>query len=541
MSVDPKIIYLEADEEVTSVVDKLRKTEFKEVVLVVPKQAGLLQSVVNLKLIKRQADTLGKAILLVTQDKSGRNLAEKIGIPTSTKVGGKFEIREYDEDLKDNSAQVEDNSSQGPLEETEEVLIKDGEIDEEDEELILKEGEELENSFSKKNIPVEENGEKDKGILPRFPYLKVFAGISVFLLFLLAAGFVYLPRAKATILMNTEKKQVTIDFSGKKDVALDTERAIIPTKIIEAIKESTKTFPATGKRNVGTKATGTILISNMSGKDVNWVSGTRFSPTSNTALVFKAINPVIVRTYDPPITVEVEAAEPGDQYNGFGGQSFTLTGGGLDSKTTIVCVEGITGGTNKEVSYVTEGDLNSAKTSVTNDAFDEATTEFNKQVEDLKVLEDSKKKEEISFSSNPVLNTVATEFSYTVKVSIKAIAFSVNDVSSLVEADVERQLGFAKEVIDSGSDDATVSVVSSDLATGDISATVSSIALVSNRLDQEKIKADITGLGANAAETYLKGFEGVSSVEFNFWPSFIKIFPRMANHIYLTVSTAGGE
>lgn len=60
--------------------EKLRKTEAPEVVIVVPKRALLIQSIVNLKLLKKEADNLGLKINIVTQDKLGKMLIKKAGI-----------------------------------------------------------------------------------------------------------------------------------------------------------------------------------------------------------------------------------------------------------------------------------------------------------------------------------------------------------------------------------------------------------------------------------------------------------------------------
>lgn len=78
--------YIDIDEEITSIVDRLRKSMAGEVVIVVPKRAILIQSIVNLKLLKKEADNLGKKLILVTQDKFGKMLIEKIGIPVEQKL-----------------------------------------------------------------------------------------------------------------------------------------------------------------------------------------------------------------------------------------------------------------------------------------------------------------------------------------------------------------------------------------------------------------------------------------------------------------------
>ncbi|HAI74495.1 MAG TPA: hypothetical protein DCS28_00460 [Candidatus Moranbacteria bacterium] len=78
--------YIDIDEEITSIVEKLRKTETPEAVLVVPKRALLIQSIVNLKLLCKEADSLGLKISIVTQDKLGKMLVAKAGISVQQKI-----------------------------------------------------------------------------------------------------------------------------------------------------------------------------------------------------------------------------------------------------------------------------------------------------------------------------------------------------------------------------------------------------------------------------------------------------------------------
>src|SRR6185369_16142505 len=51
---------------------------------VFPKRALVLQSIVNLRLFQREAQKLGKRIVVVTQDEAGKNLAEKAGVETQS-------------------------------------------------------------------------------------------------------------------------------------------------------------------------------------------------------------------------------------------------------------------------------------------------------------------------------------------------------------------------------------------------------------------------------------------------------------------------
>ena len=78
--------YIDIDEEITSIVDRLRKSVAKDVIVVVPKRAILIQSIVNLKLLKKEAENLNKKLVLVTQDKLGKMLIEKTGIPVEQRL-----------------------------------------------------------------------------------------------------------------------------------------------------------------------------------------------------------------------------------------------------------------------------------------------------------------------------------------------------------------------------------------------------------------------------------------------------------------------
>lgn len=79
-------IYVDIDEEITSVIERLRKVRSDEAVIVVPKRALLIRSIVNLRILKKEADNLELAIMIITQDKLGKLLIEKAGILVQPKL-----------------------------------------------------------------------------------------------------------------------------------------------------------------------------------------------------------------------------------------------------------------------------------------------------------------------------------------------------------------------------------------------------------------------------------------------------------------------
>ncbi len=61
-----KTIYIEADEEITSVVSIIKKTKEPKIALVIPKGSIILGSIVNLKMLKKHEKNLSKDITVVT-------------------------------------------------------------------------------------------------------------------------------------------------------------------------------------------------------------------------------------------------------------------------------------------------------------------------------------------------------------------------------------------------------------------------------------------------------------------------------------------
>ncbi len=77
-----KPFYIESDEEITSVIDRLRASTQEKNIFVVPAGAMILQSAVNMRLLLREAKKAQKQLVVVTSDEYGQTLAEKVGIET---------------------------------------------------------------------------------------------------------------------------------------------------------------------------------------------------------------------------------------------------------------------------------------------------------------------------------------------------------------------------------------------------------------------------------------------------------------------------
>ena len=79
------LIYLEADDEITSVVRRVRETDASRIVVVAPGRSRATSSVVALRLLGRAAESDGRAVVVVG-DALTRSLASDAGIAAFASV-----------------------------------------------------------------------------------------------------------------------------------------------------------------------------------------------------------------------------------------------------------------------------------------------------------------------------------------------------------------------------------------------------------------------------------------------------------------------
>ncbi len=103
--------YIETDEEISSVVDKLRKSLAVDNYFVVTKRAMVVQSVVNLKLLKREAEKFKKNIVIVTVDEQVTKMAERAGIEVKASMDGLDFVEDDEIEEEDMIFQSEQNDT----------------------------------------------------------------------------------------------------------------------------------------------------------------------------------------------------------------------------------------------------------------------------------------------------------------------------------------------------------------------------------------------------------------------------------------------
>ncbi|MDR0887336.1 MAG: hypothetical protein LBM97_01455 [Candidatus Nomurabacteria bacterium] len=368
-----EIIYIEADDEITDILELLKNAAAETILLIPPKNAELLQSRVNMKLLARTAREGKKELVLITPNAGVANLAKSVGVLTAkTKQGAEDllsgEVAEdLDAEVKSGNEKNEDRKDD----------VIDGEALSE---ALSVAGVEMPKSDDKQETEItdDDKGEasKKKVKIPSFGKLrnKIIIGVVV-LLVLIGVGywaFVIAPSAKVIVVARTNKtnfNQAVQLFTDEAKQDLSANQLFVVRK--EVVKLAEVEFAATGEKNVGEKATGTITLTrkyvapglseNMNNKDLQIAPDTVFvDDASGLKYVFKE-NKVATLTKCTSIsttdcggraTIEVVADGVGTNYNDVA-KAYSSDLGNLASAYGTA----MAGGTNEIVKVVTDDDI----------------------------------------------------------------------------------------------------------------------------------------------------------------------------------------
>ena len=549
-----KVIYLDPDEEITSALDKIKNTEDKGIILVVPKGATLLQSLVNLKLLSKRAIDLKKEIALVTSDKIGRNLASLVGFSVYSDIKEKAKIKPKEPVLSSSPSVViksyvpsqdrleepppAKNQAEPPVDET--IKIEPPQ----EKEVIHAEHKEKKFNLPQVNLPQVQ--------MPKLPKMKIpeiswglwgglFAGFALVFIIL----YLILPKATLTILVKTsdfaQQTEIIVDSKAE---AIDSGSKIIPGFPMETEKEDSKKFDATGKKNVGIKASGTILISNSSKNSDG--SGVSLPLKANvevkdkkTGKIFLTASSVTVSalTYscDPKIgvcnsvsgtaNVKIIAKEPGAGYN-LGPSDFVFPGLG-NAPVTARCDGGITGGNDKYATVVSDEDIARAKTETEKEILDKAKDELNSNLEKgQKIIDGAIKTEIISSSPSVATNSEATQFEMKMKIKAMTMAVKEKDYNEVLTQFVESIMPFDKRLIGNATDSTSFSLNSYDNKNQIMKVKAEIKAKVASKIDENKVKSDVAKKPKEEAINYIKAINEVQDVSISNFPYWSKKLPQ---------------
>jgi 6-pyruvoyl-tetrahydropterin synthase len=533
-----KIIYLEADEEITSVVDRVKNAQSRAIALVVPRGASIIQGIVNLKLLRREADKIKKEICLVTTDKAAKNLALQVGIPVFDKL---------DEAI---SAMPEmDEETTEPEIETSTVEPK---------------------TSGEKTIPISEIKYRKVAQIKPQPHApisnfqspkrsfkfswKYALGIFVFLVLAGAfTAFFLLPKATIALTLNSEtldhQFRITVDQSQKK---YSPEENVIPGAIVTTTKEIAQKGEATGEKDVGEAAKGTITVFNSwSSESQSFPAGTKFKSSSGRIYVSSSAFTIPAlkyegKVYPGSVNVNAVAIEKGGQYNGKTGTMIITSLSSIQQSKIYGQGSNFSGGFEKQITVVSKNDVEKIKKQVNSQISDALTNEVASKVsEDSTYVKESVIKDVIKDEVSPAIDKEAKDFEVKMEVKISVMTYKNKDFDAITDQNIQKALNGRTLILDAYKE-ITTRLIKQDLKTGKLTLDLNAKAQIGPEFNEKVLRENLSGKNEIDALSYLKSFKEVKDAQVSLWPFWVKKIPGLEASVkikidYVAQATNGSQ
>lgn len=557
---DKDTIYIDIDDEITGIIDKLQASSSKVVALVLPKRASVFQSIVNMKLLKRAADSSKKNLVLITSEAGLLPLAGTAGIHVAKTLTSKPEIPTAPLAIDDHDEVSEDEAETEPEITTETAgdkpigelagagaaagIGKDGV-----ETLVLDDDDlppEIDDKPAPKTFEPPKDAKKNKGLrIPNFERFRLLLVLGVLALILLIVGLVsaltILPKAQITIDTNAVSVDSNLNLNLSTTAkTIELEDGTIPAKLQQQQKTFTQQAATTGQKNNGTKASGEI---SMAGKkcslepleDVPAGSGVSSNGLTYITQDNTSFHPTQVKngcvSYQADSATAVIAQTGGSNYNG--ANTFTVAG---RSEVTASVSKAISGGTDDIVQTVNQNDINNAKAKIN---IEDAS--IKKDLQDR--LKDSGYFAILATYSTGTPSTttsasvgqVANNVTVTEVVTYTMFGVHEDDLEALVDHDVRTQIDTDRQsILSRGLDKARFNV--EEASTAGAKVTMNTKATAGPDLDKEAIKKAAAGKKSGPVKDDLENQPGVKGVEVKLSPFWVSSIPKKLDKITVTIA-----
>lgn len=549
MAAEKDIIYIDIDDEITGIIEKVQSANHQIVALVLPKRAAVLQSIVNMKLLKRSGDAAKKHIVLITSEAGLMPLAGAVGlhvaktlqtkpvIPTAPKI--------YDSTVsvdEDEATDVPDK----PIDARKPIGVLAGVAPDDEDETI-----EVDNTEDKEPAELEEPVKKPANKKLKVPDFHKFrtrlflggGGLILVLILWYFAAFV-MPAASVIIKTNTSEVTSTVVFTtDPKATELDLEKKIVPSTVEVLKKTDSEKATATGEQNKGTKATGTMTLKNCVEKDgtVTISAGSILSASGKNFVTDQAVTlPASTFTgggscQTATKTVGVTAQTGGAAYN-LAAQSYSLAG----VPDVIANGSAMTGGTDKLLKVLSQADFDAARKKIEDRTNSEVKAEMAKSLDDkgYLALDDSLIVGTPEFASTPKVGEEATEATVTSSITYTMIGVKKDDLNKLISDSVKDQIDQNNQMVQSSGIDNAVIRLSDKQPDGKSTANLQSQVVVGPSLDIGNLKKEIAGKKRGQAQSILSAHSGVKDVQINTKPFWVYSVPGKTSKITITLEQA---
>ena len=347
---------------------------------------------------------------------------------------------------------------------------------------------------------------------------------------LLLGVYIFLLKAEVKIFVEpkiVEKDAQVVADPNQKTVNEDTK--IIPGQMVEVEVSGSAKDSASGKKQIGDPAKGTIIIYNKTFSSQSLSKGTAVNSGGIKFTLDTGATIASQSASDSGITfgktnVTVTAVSIGADGNLSSGSDFTIAGFTSD-KVAAKSEGNFSGGTSKDVTVVSSDDQQRLLAKLSSDLKQQAQQKLQEKFPDKKVLQEALLEQITSKKYNKNINDQAGEFSLSMTIRYKGTAFEDKDLKLIVSKLVNTQVPEGFELDLSGTE--TQSDVSKMEKDGKLIFLARFKAKMMPKIDTEKIKSQIKFKTLSEAGVIIKEMENVLGSEINLSPKLPEILQRL--------------
>jgi hypothetical protein len=544
-------IYIDVDDDITTIIDKVEAAKQKVVALVLPKRASALQSVVNMRLLKRSAENSSKNIVLITAESSLLPLAGAAGLHVAKNLQSKPEVPPPpgglepdspeppvpdgadEDDIDDKSAKLDYHRSIGELaavHAVDEIIT----LDEPD-----ADGDELPKpKVTKSDAPKQVKNQKIK--VPNFERFRLLMlagiiGLVALIVFIILALFV-LPKSTVTVTTSAipVSESVTYDASDKY-TKLNEEAKQIPVTLKATKQTSSQQVQATGQQNNGDKAQGSVTMSAgtcsatfpsdvPAGTGVS-TGGLTFITQSTASFTAKNSGGKCVFQSG---SIPIKAQAGGAKYN-VSSATFSVAG-----YSNVTATGSASGGTDDNQTVVSQQDLDNARQKITSASSDDFTKKFEQQLSDqgYYVLASTLKLGDPEVTATPNVGQAASTVNVNITITYTVLAVQKTDLRKVITDSLSSQIDKTKQKLSTADPlkGATVTVKNQTgpaVAQLEINDDTTAVPIIS----ASQIQKIAIGRKSGDIKAAISGWPGVKSVDVKMSPFWVSKAPKNTSKI----------
>lgn len=548
-----KSVYIDVDDEITAIIDKVKSAKEPIIALVLPKRASMLQSTVNMKLLKRAADQDDKKVVLITSEPSLMPLAGAAGLHVAHNLQSRPFMPSVPGAANESGDTAEQATDLNEIDPRTPIGQLAGDKDSQPIEIdnTPKEDTDAKAAAAAAGaIGKAAKAKKDrKKRIPDFNRFrtKLIIGAALLLLLLLGGYWALAIAPKATVTLRTESKDVAAqaDFTADTEAdEIDLSSSQLPARSQELKRSESEKVAATGQKDNGTKAAGQVTLRNCTDNEVIVPSGTQISSGNITFITQGRVelddderdgSGNCKTSGDHTGNVEVTAQNNGDQYN-LSPRTYTVSG------FSGVVAQGsqMSGGSSKIVKVISAQDVETAKKRIT-DKQSAAVEELKSELQDdgyIGIVDTFSSGNPI-FNVSPAAGSEANEGTVSAEITYSMLGVKEDDLKRLVEENNKDDIDLSKQsILDYGFDDATYEVGKKTPSTADIKIKTTLVA--GPELDQSNLKKDLAGKKGGEGEDLLKIRPGITDAKIELSPFWVTKVPGKESKVNFVIQEADG-